>query len=135
MSSRKSVFPPEDPPSHEASSFPRRGEIYYLDLDPVLGSEQGGRRPTLIVQNDVGNQYSPVVIVAALTSRPPARNRPTDVLIQPGPSGLQAPSRVLLNQIRTVDKRRLGRYIGRISPPEMLQIDDAIKISLGLSPV
>src|SRR6266699_3462534 len=93
-----------------ASFFPRRGEIYYVDLDPIVGSEQGGHRQALILQNDVGNQYSPVTIVAVITSRPAARPRPIDVLIQPGSSGLQAPSRILLNQIRTIDSRRLGHY-------------------------
>ena len=121
---------PSDP-----SAFPRRGELYYVDLDPVIGSEQGGHRPVLVIQNDVGNEYSPVVIVAALTSRPAARARPTDVLLSQGSSGLQATSRVLLNQIRTIDKRRLGRAIGQLTPEEMARIDEAIKISLGLIPI
>ena len=125
--------PSPSPP--EVSAFPRRGDLYYVDLDPTIGSEQGGHRPALIIQNDVGNQYSPVLIIAALTSRPPARPRPTDVLIKPGSSGLQAPSRVLLNQIRTIDKRRLGRYVGQLTAEEMDLIDEAIKISLGLIPL
>jgi|SRR5579871_3530013 len=135
MTSDLSAFPPEDPPSREETAFPRRGEIYYVDLDPIIGSERGGHRPTLIIQNDVGNQYSPVIIVAALTSSPAARLRPTDVLIHPGGSGLQVPSRVLLNQIRTIDKRRLGRYVGQLTSEEMARIDEAIKISLGLIPL
>jgi mRNA interferase MazF len=135
MSSELSTSPPEDSNGLEEPSFPRRGEIYYVDLDPKVGSEQGGRRPALILQNDVGNQYSPVLIVAAITSRPAARPRPTDVLIQPGSSGLQAPSRVLLNQIRTLDKRRMGRFVGRLKPEEMAQVAEAIKISLGLIPL
>ena len=135
MSSDLSAPTPEDSNRQAAPSFPRRGELYYVDLDPTIGSEQGGHRPALIIQNDVGNQYSPVLIVAALTSRPAARVRPTDVLIAPGDSGLQTSSRVLLNQIRTIDKRRVGRYIGRISPDEMGGIDEAIRISLGLIPL
>ena len=114
---------------------PKRGDIYYVGLDPVVGSEQGGRRPALIIQNDVGNAYSPVLIVAAITSRPARAPRPTDVTITPGSSGLQAPSRVLLNQIRTIDRRRLDRYVGRISPEELARVDNAIKVSLGLIPL
>src|SRR5262249_48879898 len=128
---------PPDERTHDvaASSYPRRGEIYYVDLDPVLGSEQGGRRPSLVIQNDVGNQYSPVVIIAAITSRPSARDRPTDVRIQPGVSGLEVPSRVLLNQIRTIDKRRLRRRAGEVTPAELALVDDAIRVSLGLVPL
>ena len=135
MPSDPSATTPEDSGRTVGPTFPRRGELYYVDLDPVIGSEQGGHRPVLVIQNDVGNEYSPVVIVAALTSRPAARARPTDVLLSPGSSGLQAPSRVLLNQIRTIDKRRLGRSIGQLTPEEMAQIDEAIKISLGLIPI
>jgi mRNA interferase MazF len=139
---RRSDLPSEPPASAQAGSdrreepvFPRRGDIYYVDLDPVVGSEQGGRRPALVIQNDIGNQYSPVLIVAALTSRPAALARPTDVLIEAGPSGLQVTSRVLLNQIRTLDKRRLGRYIGQLTPDEMANVDRAIQVSLGLIPL
>jgi mRNA interferase MazF len=113
-------------------SYPRRGELYYVELDPVIGSEQGGRRPALVIQNDIGNQHSPVVIVAAVTSRPAVRDRPTDVSIQPGSSGLEVSSRVMLNQIRTVDKRRLRRRVGELTAGEMAQVDQAIRISLGL---
>src|SRR5438874_4584497 len=95
--------PPADPEAPAGASHPRRGEIHYVELDPVIRSEQGERRPALIIQNDVGNQYSPVVIVAAITSRPARRTRPTDVSIEPGASGLETPSRVMLNQVRTVD--------------------------------
>ena len=115
--------------------YPRRGEIYYVDLDPVVGSEQGGHRPALVIQNDVGNRYSPVVIIAAITSRPARRVRPTDVVLQPDDSGLDVTSRALLNQIRTVDKRRLRRLVGRVTPAEMAQVDEAIRISLGLVPL
>ena len=134
-------MPSRQSPHHENAKssavppYPMRGHLYYVDLDPVLGSEQGGRRPVLVIQNDVGNQHSPVVIVAALTSRPANVSRPTDVLIAPGLSGIDVPSRVLLNQIRTVDKRRVGRYLGQITQAELVLIDTAIKISLGLIPL
>jgi mRNA interferase MazF len=123
---------PDGPKLQGELQFPRRGDLYYVDLDPTVCSEQGGRRPALIIQNDVGNEYSPVLIVAALTSRPSVRPRPTDVLVQPGASGLEASSRVLLNQIRTIDKYRVGRYVGRLTSAEMARVDEAIKISLGL---
>jgi mRNA interferase MazF len=116
-------------------SFPRRGEIYYADLEPVLGSEQGGQRPVLVIQNDVSNQYSPVVIVASMTSAPPKGNYPTDVLLQQGVAARNRRSRVQLNQIRTIDKRRLERFVGRLNAAQMDQVDEALKISLGLVPV
>ena len=115
--------------------FPLRGEIYYADLDPVVGSEQGGRRPVLILQNDIGNEHSPVTIAASITSAPARLSRPTDVLISGESSGLAKPSRVLLNQIKTLDKRRLGRKIGRLSTEQMKQVDEAVRISLGLIPL
>jgi mRNA interferase MazF len=114
---------------------PRRGDIFYVDLEPVQGREQGGRRPCLVIQNDVSNACSPVVIVAAMTSRPARRDRPTDVLIAPDASGLDLPSRVLLNQIRTIDKARLGRHVGRATDEELALVDEAIRISLGLTPL
>ena len=116
-------------------SFPRRGEIYYADLEPVLGSEQGGQRPVLVIQNDVSNQYSPVVIVASMTSAPAKGNYPTDVLLQQGVAARNRRSRVQLNQIRTIDKRRLERFVGRLNAAQMDQVDEALKISLGLVPV
>jgi mRNA interferase MazF len=115
--------------------FPRRGEIYYAELDPVFGSEQGGRRPVLIIQNDANNQYSPVIIVASITSTPARSARPTDVFMPAGEAGLTKPSRILLNQIRTLDKRRLERYVGRLNATQMAQVDEALKISLSLIPV
>ena len=114
---------------------PRRGDLFLVDLDPVTGSEQGGRRPCLVIQNDVSNAFSPVVIVAAITSRPAKRARPTDVSIAAGVSGLDRPSRVLLNQLRTVDKSRLGRSLGHLTEIELDQVDQAIRISLGLTPL
>ncbi len=118
-----------------SATFPRRGEIYYTNLDPVFGSEQGGRRPVLIIQNDPNNQYSPVVIIASITSTPARSARPTDVSIAAGEAGLTKQSRILLNQLRTLDKRRLERYIGRLDAAQMAQVDQAIKVSLGLVPV
>jgi mRNA interferase MazF len=116
-------------------NFPRRGEIYYANLEPVSGSEQGGQRPVLVIQNDVSNQYSPVVIVASMTSAPAKGNYPTDVLLQQGVAARNRRSRVQLNQIRTIDKRRLERFIGRLNAAQMDQVDEALKISLGLVPV
>lgn len=95
----------------------RRGEIYHADLNPVFGSEQGGYRPVLIIQNNRGNQYSPTVIVAAITSQPKTK-LPTHVPIN-GISGLEKESFVLLEQIRTVDKRRLDDYVGRLNRDQM----------------
>ena len=114
------------------TSSPRRGEIYFADLDPVVGSEQAGRRPVLILQNDISNQHSPVTIVAGITSAPMKLSRPTDVAILPGESGLAKPSRVLLNQIKTLDKRRLERRVGTLTALEMRQVERAILISLGM---
>lgn len=135
MPSDESDSPPLDSNRNNVTSFPRRGEIYFVDLDPIIGSEQGGHRPALVIQNDVGNQYSPIIIVAAITSRPSARPRLTDVSIQPGSSGLRLQSRVLLNQIRTIDKRRVGSYVGHLTSEEMSKINEAITISLGLIPI
>jgi mRNA interferase MazF len=114
---------------------PRRGEVWFADLDPVIGSEQGGHRPALIVQNDVSNEYSPVVIVSVITTHMASRSYPYDVRLALGAAGLDRPSRVMLNQIRTVDKQRLGRYVGRLTDDEMQQVDDAIRVSLGLVPL
>jgi len=112
----------------------RRGEIWTVDLEPVVGSEQGKARPALIIQNDIGNLYSPVLIIAAITSGENARYD-VQVEIKAPEGGLHHDSIVLLNQIRTIDKRRVGRYWGRLSTQTMQRIDDAIKISLGLVPI
>ena len=109
----------------------RRGEIWTVDLEPVVGSEQGKSRPALIIQNDIGNLYSPVLIVAAITSGEEARYD-IQVQVRAPEGGLHHDSLVLLNQIRTVDKRRVGRYWGRLSVETMRQVDQAIRISLGL---
>ena len=108
----------------------KRGEIYYADISPTIGSEQGGNRPVLILQNDVGNRYSPTTIVAPITSKKVHRNFPTHVQIQA--DGLYFRSVVLLEQIRTIDKCRLGSYVGRLEPQTMAQVDNTILTSLGL---
>jgi mRNA interferase MazF len=112
----------------------RRGEIWTVDLEPVVGSEQDKARPALIIQNDIGNLYSPVLIVAALTSCEDARYD-VQVAVKAPEGGLHHNSIVLLNQIRTIDKRRVGRYWGRLSTETMQRVDEAIKISLGLVPI
>ncbi len=110
----------------------RRGEIYLVTLDPIVGTEIGKTRPALIIQNDVGNEYSPVTIVAPITSRAVSRKYPTDVTITPEESGLEKQSRVLLNQIRTVDKSRLYKKVGELSSNKMQEVDKAIRISLAI---
>ncbi len=122
-------------PGSDPANFPRRGDIYFVGLDPTVGIEQGGRWPALIIQNDVGNEMSPVVIVAAITSRPGIRQRPTDVTLEAGAGGLEIATRVMLNQIRTIDKRRLGRHVGRLEDEDLQRIDEALKVSLGLVPI
>ena len=110
----------------------KRGDIYYADLSPVVGSEQGGIRPVLIVQNDVGNRYSPTVIAAAITSRMGKTKLPTHIDIYADRVGLQKDSVVLLEQVRTIDKQRLGEKMGHLDAATMNAVDDAITISLGL---
>ena len=112
-----------------------RGQIYYANLDPVVGHEQAGRRPVLIVQNDVGNRFSPTVIVAAITSKLPLRSFPTEVRVRAGAGGLSQDSAVRLDQIRTLDKARLERYVGQLDAAAMRQVDQALMISLGLEPL
>ena len=110
----------------------RRGEIYYADLSPVVGSEQGGMRPVLIVQNDVGNKYSPTVIAAAITSQQNKARLPTHIEIAARAYGLSKNSVVLLEQIRTLDKKRLRERMGCLDTDLMHQVDDAIAVSFGL---
>ena len=110
-----------------------RGELYYADLSPVVGSEQGGVRPVLVVQNDVGNKYSPTVIAAAVTSRIHKARLPTHIEL-PHAFGLQKDSVILLEQIRTIDKKRLMSRIGELPPATMSRVDNAILISLGFEP-
>ena len=106
----------------------KRGDIYYADLSPVIGSEQGGIRPVLIVQNDVGNKFSPTVIAAAIASLP------THIELNAECCGLSKDSVVLLEQVRTLDKKRLREHIGTLSEKDMLRIDEAIVVSMGLKP-
>ena len=110
----------------------RRGEIYYADLSPVVGSEQVGMRPVLIVQNDVGNRYSPTVIAAAITSQQNKARLPTHIEIEARTYGLSKNSVVLLEQVRTLDKRRLRERMGCLDEKAMQRVDGAIAISLGL---
>ena len=110
----------------------RRGEIYYADLSPVVGSAQGGMRPVLIVQNDVGNRYSPTVIAAAITSQQNKARLPTHIEIEARTYGLTKNSVVLLEQVRTLDKRRLRERMGCLDEKAMQRVDGAIAISLGL---
>ncbi len=108
----------------------KRGELYYADLSPVVGSEQGGIRPVLIVQNDVGNKYSPTIIAAAVTSRLDKARLPTHILLT-GECGLPKNSIVLLEQLRTLDKRRLKEKIGEIGDEVMQNVNQGLLISLG----
>lgn len=109
-----------------------RGDIYYADLSPVVGSEQGGIRPVLIVQNDVGNKYSPTVIAAAITSQTAKTKLPTHINIDANKCGLSKDSVVLLEQIRTLDKRRLKEKMGTLDNLSMQKVDEALSISFGL---
>lgn len=109
-----------------------RGDIFWAELDPVIGSEQGKTRPVLIIQNDVGNERSPVTIIACITSNLVRKDHPTNVCILAKDTGLDCDSLVLLNQIRTIDKTRLRRKIGHVPDHKMLEIDEALKISLDL---
>ena len=110
-----------------------RGDLYYADLTPVTGSEQGGVRPVLMIQNDMGNRFSPTVIIAAVTSRQDKHPLPTHVSISPNHCGLKESSIVLLEQLRTIDRVRLREYIGRLTEQDMKQVDHALRISIGLS--
>ena len=110
----------------------KRGDIYYADLSPVVGSEQGGVRPVLIVQNDTGNRFSPTVIAAAITSQKDKTKLPTHIQLNSSHSGLCRDSIVLLEQIRTLDKRRLKERMGRLDGKSMEQIDQALSVSFGL---
>jgi len=110
----------------------RRGEIFYADLNPVVGSEQGGIRPVLIVQNDVGNKYSPTVIIAAITSQIDKAKLPTHVELSSEDYGLEKDSVILLEQLRTIDKKRLKQKITILDQEIMKKVDKALKVSLGL---
>ena len=110
----------------------RRGDIYYADLSPVVGSEQGGMRPVLIIQNDPGNRHSPPVIAAAITSQTGKANLPTHISLAARSCGLTRDSVILLEQVRTLDKSRLRERMGRLDEPAMHQVDNAIAVSFGL---
>jgi len=110
----------------------KRGDIFYADLSPVVGSEQGGMRPVLIVQSDTGNKHSPTVIAAAITSQTGKARLPTHINLTGNTYGLSRDSVVLLEQIRTIDKRRLREHMGRLDDALMSQVDDAIAVSFGL---
>lgn len=111
----------------------KRGDIFYAELNPVIGSEQGGTRPVLIISNDIGNRHSPTVIVAAITSRVHTKAKlPTHTAIRDF-EGLNKDSIILLEQIRTIDKKRLQEYIGMLSANEMARVDKALAISVSLN--
>ena len=110
----------------------KRGDIFYADLSPVVGSEQGGTRPVLIVQNDTGNRHSPTVIAAAITSQTGKANLPTHISLAARSCGLTRDSVILLEQVRTLDKSRLRERMGRLDEPAMHQVDNAIAVSFGL---
>ena len=114
-------------------SIVKRGEIYYADLSPVVGSEQGGVRPVLIVQNNVGNRFSPTVIAAAITSQQSKAKLPTHIPLYANTAGLAKDSVVLLEQMRTIDKRRLREKMGTVDDKAMSAVNNAISISLGLN--
>ena len=111
----------------------RRGDVFWVDLNPVKGSEQAGRRPVVVIQNDVGNEAAPTVIVAPLTTKSFTKRYPINVHIPRGVAGLKEDSTILFSQIRTIDKTRLDRRMGHLPPTYMKQVDQAIGISLGLS--
>jgi mRNA interferase MazF len=113
----------------------KRGDIYYADLSPVVGSEQGGLRPVLIIQNDIGNRYSPTVIAAAITSRMGKNRLPTHIDIHADRVGLAKDSVVLLEQIRTLDKRRLKERMGHLDDKTMQTVNSAIAVSFGINTV
>lgn len=112
----------------------KRGDIFYADLSPVVGSEQGGVRPVLIVQNDTGNRHSPTVIAAAITSQTGKARLPTHIELSARNYGLPKDSVILLEQIRTLDKKRLREHMGRLDEELMRRVDNAIAVSFGLSP-
>ena len=110
----------------------KKGDLYFADLSPVVGSEQGGLRPVLVVQNDIGNKYSPTIIVAAITSKTKA-NLPTHVELAAADGGLSKNSVVLLEQLRTIDKRRLKEHIGSLDEAQLPSVNRALSVSLGIS--
>ena len=110
----------------------KRGDMFYADLSPVVGSEQGGVRPVLIIQNDLGNKYSPTVIAAAITSQTGKTKLPTHIEIDSSSCGLKSNSIVLAEQIRTIDKKRLREKVGSFDDRVLIKLDEALKISVGI---
>ena len=110
----------------------KRGDVFYADLSPVVGSEQGGVRPVLIIQNDIGNKYSPTVIIAAVTSKINKAKLPTHIEISGDEYGLNKDSVILAEQVRTIDKRRLKEKIGHLDEELMARVNEALEISFGL---
>lgn len=113
-------------------ALPRRGEIYLVRFDPTVGHEIQKTRPAVVIQNDVSNQYSPITIVAAISSKFADPPFPRQVIIEPKESGLSTRSAAILNQIRSIDRQRLGKRLGSLTPQTMKRVDEALKISLGL---
>lgn len=111
----------------------KKGDLYFADLSPVLGSEQGGVRPVLVVQNDVGNKYSPTIIVAAITSKINKTDLPTHVILPAEDNGLSKNSVVLMEQLRTIDKSRLKERIGTIDKTRIPEVNEALSVSLGIN--
>ena len=126
MATKKTAHKPQE------VGFPHRGDIYLVNFDPTVGAEIRKTRPALIVQNDIANQYSPITILATITSQFDIPPYPTEAIVETGESGLSQRSSVLLNQIRSVDRQRLIERIGRANPETMQRVDRAIQISLGL---
>ena len=120
-------------PEKETVAFPHRGDIYLVHFDPTVGHEIRKTRPALILQNDVSNQYSPITIVAAISSQFSDPPFPREVVVEPAESGLPKRSAVILNQIRSVDRQRLAKKLGRLSDGEMQRVEEALKISLELA--
>jgi len=119
-------------PKERKITVPRRGDIFLVNFDPTIGHEIKKTRPALVLQNDISNRYSPITIVAAITSKFETPSYPTEVIIQPEESGLRQVSAVVLNQIQSVDRRRLIKRLGKLQPETMRRVDQAIQISLGL---
>ena len=142
VSGRGYALTPHAPRTHsmpqtvyaERETMISRGDLFSASLDPVVGSEQGGIRPVLVIQNDVGNRYSPTVIVLAITGQVNKARLPIHVPVPAGNTGLQKDSVVLAEQIRTLDKRRLRERAGKIPPEDMHRVDEALGVSMGLVP-
>ena len=116
-------------------TWPRRGDIYLVDFDPTVGAEIRKTRPALVIQNDIANRHSPITIVAAVTSQVGDRTYPTEVVVKTSDSGLSIDSVVLLNQIRSIDRRRLIRRVGNAGAETMVRVNRALSLSVGLSEV